>query len=299
MKKYRIYQIDAFTRELFRGNPAGVVPEADGLTDEQMQDVARELGNSETAFIFPAEANDHDFLVRFFTPSTEVPICGHATIAVNYVRALENNLPSAVVRQKSRIGILPIEIIKNGADYSIIMTQVRPTFTGPIEKAERQILLNALQITENEMDGRCPLQIVSTGHGKLIVGLKSRHVLNRLEPEQNLLKGLGRKLQTSFFVFTFDSDRPEVLTHARMFAPAIGISEDPVTGNGNGPLGAYLVHNKLVSHDGQFFEFTSQQGEAMRRTGRVKVMVDIENDEPVRVRIRGEAVVAFQTEIEI
>lgn len=299
LKKYRIYQVDAFTKQLFRGNPAGVMPNADGLTDEQMQDIARELGNPETAFILSPKGDDHDFYVRFFTPSTEIPICGHATISANYVRAIEMNLPNCVVKQKSPIGVLPIEIIKTETDYSIIMRQTKPTFRQPICEEDKQILLDALHISESDLDEKCPLQIVSTGHGKLIVGLKSRVTLNGLQPDQNVLKKLGKKLKTNFFVFTFDSDTPEILTHARMFAPTIGIDEDPVTGNGNGPLGAYLVQNKLVSHDGKYFEFTSQQGEAIKRTGQARVMVGIENDAPTMVRVGGDALIAFQTEIEL
>ncbi len=163
MKKYRIYQIDAFTKQLFRGNPAGVVPNADGLTDDQMQNITRELGNPETAFIFSPKGDDQDFYVRFFTPSTEIPICGHATILANYVRAIEMNLPSTTVRQKSPVGVLPIEIIKTETDYSVIMTQSKPLFSEPIRKSDKQILLEALQISENDLDERCPLQIVSTG----------------------------------------------------------------------------------------------------------------------------------------
>lgn len=299
MKKYRIYQVDAFTKQLFRGNPAGVVPNAEGLSDEQMQDIACELGNPETAFIFSPIGDDHDFYVRFFTPSTEVPICGHATISANYVRAIELNLPGCTVKQKSPIGILPVEIIKSETDYRVIMTQTKPTFSEPIGEEDKQILLEALHITKNDLAEKCPLQIISTGHGKLIVGLKSRATLNSLQPNLRTLKDLGKKLETNFFVFTFDSDTTEILTHARMFAPSIGIDEDPVTGNGNGPLGAYLVHNKLVSHEGQCFQFTSQQGEKMKRTGQAKVYVEIENDEPVLVKVGGDAVIAFQTEIEI
>jgi len=87
-KKYRIYQVDSFTRELFRGNPAGVVANADdGLTDEHMQNIARELNNSETAFILKPTDDTHEVCVRFFTPTMEVPSCGHATIAAHYVRS--------------------------------------------------------------------------------------------------------------------------------------------------------------------------------------------------------------------
>ena len=89
VKTYKIYQVDSFTRDRFHGNPAGVVPDAKGLTDEQMLSIARELNNSETAFIFEADSPDYDIEVRFFTPTTEVPICGPATIAAHEVRAIE------------------------------------------------------------------------------------------------------------------------------------------------------------------------------------------------------------------
>ena len=95
MKKYRVYQVDSFTREKFSGNPAGVVYHADGLTKRQMQQLARELNNSETAFIFTGKKPDYDVEVRYFTPTTEVPICGHATIAAHYVRAIEEKLSTS------------------------------------------------------------------------------------------------------------------------------------------------------------------------------------------------------------
>ena len=81
MRRYTVYQVDAFTKEKFKGNPAGVVINADGLTEAEMQKIARELNNSETAFLFSPTSPDHDVWIRFFTPTIEVPVCGHATIA--------------------------------------------------------------------------------------------------------------------------------------------------------------------------------------------------------------------------
>ena len=123
MKTYHIYQVDAFTKEKFKGNPAGVVSNADGLTEIQMQSIARELNNAETAFILSPTAGDHDVWIRFFTPATEVPSCGHATISAHYVRAIENAMPSCTVKQRIGIGILPVDIVKEDSDYKIIMTQ--------------------------------------------------------------------------------------------------------------------------------------------------------------------------------
>src|ERR1035437_1036752 len=123
MKKLITYQIDSFTKVKFKGNPAGVIVNADGLDDKQMQIIARELNNSETAFLFSPDDNDCDGVIRYFTPKTEVPTCGHATIAAMYAKALEDNLDSCVLRIKTQIGILPFEIIKKNGDYQVIMTQ--------------------------------------------------------------------------------------------------------------------------------------------------------------------------------
>jgi PhzF family phenazine biosynthesis protein len=119
MNKIIVYQIDSFTKERFKGNPAGVVVNADGLHDIQMQRIARELNNSETAFLFSPDDNNCDGIIRYFTPKSEVPTCGHATIAAMYAKALEDNLDSRVLRFKTQIGILPFEIVKNNEDYHI------------------------------------------------------------------------------------------------------------------------------------------------------------------------------------
>ncbi|NIR52054.1 PhzF family isomerase [candidate division KSB1 bacterium] len=298
-KKYKIYQVDAFTREKFKGNPAGVVLNADGLTDAQMQSIARELNNSETAFLFQPESQDHDVRIRFFTPSLEVPSCGHATIAAHYVRAIENHFPSCQVWHKINIGTLPVAVVKD-EDYRIVMTQAAVEFLDIIEGKNRETLLSALQLTHADLVEGAPIQIVSTGHSKVIIALKHRDKLHRLHPDLKSLRDLSQIIGCNgYFIFTLDTDEPGILSHARMFAPAIGISEDPVTGNGNGPLGAYLVRYGLTEHDGEKLQFTSKQGEAMGRPGSVQVTVGIEQQKPVKVKVAGHAVIVFKTEIEI
>ena len=297
-KKITVYQVDSFTKELFKGNPAGVVPNADELTEEQMQCIAREMNNSETSFLFSPDDNTCDGRIRYFTPTKEVPTCGHATIAAMYVRAVEENLDSIVFNYKTKIGILQFEIIKNGSDYKILMTQGKIQFEDPFKDLMRERIINALQISTDDLNARCPIQIVSTGHSKVMIGIKSRNLLNNLNPNFFELAEISKKINCNgYFVFTFDSDSPHILTHGRMFAPAIGVNEDPVTGNANGPLGAYIVNHKLVRHNGKEFSFTGKQGEAMNRPGEIEVKVKIENECPVRVQIGGEAVIVFKTDI--
>lgn len=298
LKKYRLYQIDSFTGEKFKGNPAGVITNADGLTESQMQKIARELNNSETAFIFSSGGGDYDVHVRFFTPAKEVPICGHATIAAHYARAVENNMDTSRVYQKTGAGILPVDILRNGDRYKIVMTQGKPEFGDLIEGENRKVLLGALKITEDDLDGKCPVQIASTGHSKVMIGIKSKETLHSLEPDMNMLSGLSRAIKCNgYYVFTFDTGEKDILVCGRMFAPAIGINEDPVTGNANGPLGAYLVHYGIAGHDGRKLVFNAKQGEAMGRPGIIEVEVAIKDGKPEEVKISGEAVIVFQSEL--
>jgi PhzF family phenazine biosynthesis protein len=265
-----------------------------------MQSIARELNNSETAFILRPTENNYDVWVRFFTPYNEVPSCGHATVAAHYIRALENNYESCTVIQKIEAGILPVEIIKEDNDYRIIMTQGKIEFESPFNSEINKHIYEALFLSENDINRNCPLQIVSTGHSKVLVGINSQKTLDSLKPNMDALTRISKEIKCNgYFVFTFDSNEEGILTKGRMFAPAIGINEDPVTGNANGPLGAYLIQHKLVKHNGKTFSFKGKQGEAINRPGIIEVDVEIENGLPKKVKIGGRAKVVFKTEIEL
>src|SRR5579864_4377159 len=108
-RKVQVHQVDAFTRERFTGNPAGVVLNADGLTEAQMLAIARELNNADTAFILAPENDDHAMRARFFTPRTEVGFVGHATVAAHYVLSRRHTAPRQL-RQKSKAGIVDVEV---------------------------------------------------------------------------------------------------------------------------------------------------------------------------------------------
>lgn len=297
-RKYNLYQIDSFTKDKFVGNPAGVITNADGLTSAEMQKIARELNNSETAFIFSSNSDEYDVHIRFFTPTNEVPICGHATIAAHYARAIENMLNTSRVYHKTGAGILPVDIVKENKDYKITMTQGKIEFGDIIQGINRKKLLSAINISDNDLLENYPIQIVSTGHSKVMVGIKNIAILNEMKPNYDALSKLSHIIKCNgYYVFTVDSQDSDVLVHGRMFAPAIGINEDPVTGNANGPLGAYLVHHKLINHNNSLFKFKAKQGEAIKRSGIIEVEVGIENNTPVEVKISGNAVIVFKSEL--
>jgi PhzF family phenazine biosynthesis protein len=133
-----------------------------------------------------------------------------------------------------------------------------------------------------------------------MVGIQSRDRLNALDPDMQALTKLSAEVGSNgFYVFALDLEANDVRAHGRMFAPAIGINEDPVTGNANGPLGAYLVFHGLVSAGDTPFRFRARQGEAMGRPGIVEVEVERSNRTPTVVRIGGRAVIAFRADLEI
>lgn len=297
-KKYHLYQIDSFTKEKFTGNPAGVITNADGLSEFQMQKIARELNNSETAFIFTSDSPNYDVYLRFFTPTKEVPICGHATIAAHYARAMEENLDTSNFFHKTNAGVLPIDILKENNDFKIVMTQGKIEFGPFIDGDNKTSLLSALKISTSDLLENHPIQIVSTGHSKVLIGIKNKDNLNQLKPNYDALAKLSEIINCNgYYVYTMNNCDDEFLIEGRMFAPAIGINEDPVTGNANGPIGAYLVHHKLIKHNNSSLRFKAKQGEAIGRTGIIEVEVIIENDEPIEVKISGNAVIVFQSEI--
>jgi len=299
MKEYILYQIDAFTKNKFEGNPAGVIINADGLTDNEMLLIARELNNSETAFLFSAPDDLCDGVIRYFTPTTEVPTCGHATIAAMYAKAVHENLNSCLLNYKTKIGILPFEIHQLSGDYKITMTQGEFTIKDSIDSVTKNRLLKACGLNNEDLNPNCPIQIASTGHSKVMIGINDVHRLNELDPNLAELKKISRVIRCQgYFVFVIQTGNT-ILTQGRMFAPAIGIDEDPVTGNANGPLGGYLVHHDLVTPDSNSFHFKGKQGVKIGRPGVMDVKVLLNNRSPEIIQISGEAVIAFQTTITI
>ena len=300
-REFQLWQVDAFTTRRFEGNAAGVVLDADGLTVAEIQAIARELNNSETAFVMRPQSPEHDMRIRYFTPRTEVPFCGHATIAAHYVRSLTSNLGSHGVRQEAVAGLIDVEVTHVDGSYRVSMRQLPPQFGPPLLEPIVERVAHALGATRSDVRGDCPVQVVSTAHSKVLVGLRSRDVLLGLKPDPLALTQLSRAIGSNgYHVFAMGAVEPGVLTTCRMFAPAIGVNEDPVTGNGNGPLGAFLVEHHLVDHpQNGTWSFRSAQGHCVSRPGIADVTVEIENGRPTRVHVAGTAVVAFSAIIRL
>jgi PhzF family phenazine biosynthesis protein len=298
-RKIQVHQVDAFTRERFTGNPAGVVLNADGLSEVQMLAIARELNNADTAFILAPENKDHAVRARFFTPRTEVGFVGHATVAAHYVLSRRHGAPRRL-RQKSKAGVVDIEIRGVDEDRSIAIRQSTPPMGRELNDRERLAVLDALALATDDLDPRCPLRIVGSSSTRLIIGVRTEDALKHLKPDVNRLTTLSAQLGAAgYFVFTLKPAGGTHLTESRMFCPALGISEDPVSGNAHGLLGVYLAHHGFVAKNEARVSFTGVQGHQLHRPGRVIVELEIKDGAIDGVWIIGQAVSIFETEIEI
>jgi len=295
----RLFHVDAFTRERFCGNPAIVVLDADHLSEDQMQTIATEV-NGETAFVLEAEANDHDMQVKFFTPRHPVPFVGHATIAAQYVRAKKDGKPRGKIRQRTGAGIVEIEVSEAQGDLRIAITQNPPSLGPVIPDHHRRQVLNALGISSPSLHGDCPLQILAKGGTRLLIGLKSPELLGSVKPDFEELARLTSHVGAEgYFVFALTEHDGKIGTESRMFVPALGIPEDPVSGNAHGMLGVYLVnHGLLTPKDGRVV-FRGHQGMWVRRPGVVEIAVESTGRVAQSVRITGDAVIVYEAEVAI
>lgn len=296
MKECDFIQVDVFTDQPFGGNPLIVFPDAEGLTVMEMQRLAREMNLSETTFVLPPQAPGADFKVRIFTPAKELPFAGHPVVGTHWVLAhlglVELQEPVTEVRFELGVGVLPADLhVAAGEVERVVMTQGRPTFHAVLEELTdltAGLGLPAEVITETGL----PVQVVSTGVPQMMVPVRSLAEVRRLGADQLDVAALNRACRAvdteCVMVFAFETERPDADVHVRMFAPLLGVPEDPATGSANGGLGAYLVHHRAVPVTEPTVHIVSEQGAELSRPSTLYVEVDHRNGEPTAVRVGGQ-----------
>jgi trans-2,3-dihydro-3-hydroxyanthranilate isomerase len=315
-RRFRYRQVDVFTDTPLRGNPLAVFPEADGLSDTEMQAIAREMNLSESAFVLPAtdegRAHGANYRLRIFTPGTELPFAGHPSIGTAWVLATNGRFdlrsPATEVRQELPIGVLPISLAvgkKSGGRPTIgevTMTQ------GPIEIIHRVTgdeldeLAQALEVrprdlrwpladTESRAGRRTMPAVISCGLPFLIVPISSLELLSDIEP--------GRAIDVSRFADSYGSDTIALVApgnagavadadvHVRVLTdPRLGILEDPATGSAAGPICVFLGLAGRVS--GAAYRLVIEQGVEIGRVSRLAAEVDFDPDgRPTEARVTG------------
>ena len=254
MKELPFVQVDVFTEVPFGGNPLAVFPDADGVTDAEMQSIAREMNLSETTFVLSPQAPDADFRVRIFTPVKEIPFAGHPVVGTHWVLAqlgrVDLREPVTQVHFELEVGVLPADLEVVGRTVErVTMTQGRPTFLGVLK--DLTDLTAGLGLpTEAIEDTGLPVEVVSTGVPQMMVPVRSLAEVRRLTVADLDVRALNKACRAvgteCVMVFTLDTDEPGITVHTRLFAPLLGVPEDPATGSANGALGAYLVRHEAV-----------------------------------------------------
>ncbi len=309
LKEIDIFQVDAFTDVLFGGNAAGVVPDATGLSGDVMQKIAGEMNLSETAFVQGGgQSGPADFEVRFFTPVSEVDLCGHATIGAFWLLAelgvISRKLPDVRVTQETKAGVLPVDIEYGceGALSRVMMTQNAPEVVAELsfqEVSELEELLGAPQSSIGGF-GRARPQVVSTGLPDLITPVISREALLSMRPNMAPLTDFcNDRGIISVHCFSLDTVHPAATVHCRDFSPAVGVPEEPATGTASGATGAYLALNNLVRISSPTTRIVCEQGHILKRPSKIHVEITKEGPNVVGVRVGGSAVTAISGRIRI
>lgn len=300
MKHFKLYWVDAFTDKPFNGNAAVIIIDADDISDEKKQEIARELNLSETVFISKSEVAD--FKVQFFTPKQETALCGHGTIgafwllsAINKIKKCSDGFVS--VTQETKAGILPIDVYfdSNQIPQKVMMYQTLPDFNKT--EIDTTQIADILGIYTDDFESHYPLKIVSTGRPKLFIPIKNRDVLYGIKPNFDRMTDYCiQQSITGFHLFVFDTHFSGSITTARHFAPVAGVNEDPVTGIAAGALGCYLSE---FGKDNILLSFQMEQGFNLGRNGIIHVEISKEDQLYKSVKVGGKACILFNTEIKL
>jgi PhzF family phenazine biosynthesis protein len=293
--RLRIFQVDAFTRTRFTGNPATVVLDADGQDEDTLTSIAREFAHAEVAFVSAASGPDHDVRLRFFNARKEAPFVGHATIAAHAVLLALGRRDMRVWRQHSGTGVIEVRAYeaRPGASETLIeFRQTIPELDAPLPFKTTLRVAEALRLPATQLHEIMPARVARKGSTRLLVPVADARALDALAPNFDTLISLGNELGTDgFFVFSVSRSVEEISIDSRMFCPALGIAEDPVSGNAHSMLASYLWD---LGQLGKGSGFIGRQGRQMNRPGEVNVRLEIDQGSLVAAHIGGSAVIVSE-----
>ena len=292
--EHRFHTLDVFTTNRFEGNPLAVITDGDGLSNDTMQAIAREMNLSETVFVQKPTDDRALARLRIFTTREELKLAGHPVVGTWFLLAELGVVPAqegAVhIMQQTGAGVLPVEIrFKNGRPQRVTMTQTAAVFR-PI-KVDKKKLAAALGVAVSDFHGKLQPQYVSTGISNLMVPFKNRAGLARIELNIGALRQLQGKNGTMAYCFALNGSKQ---AFSRGMVPW-ELYEDPGTGSAAGSLGAYLVQNGELKA-GEML--TIQQGVEMGRPCQIEVEVSQEGKKLVP-RVSGAAVRVFEGTVRV
>ena len=294
--RYPFWTADVFTDRAFAGNPLAVVADATGLTTDQMQAVAHEFNLSETTFVLPPESTEHTFRLRIFTPKAELPFAGHPTVGSAFVLAavgriqLQEDVTRIVFGEN--VGPVRVDIrVHDGKPVSSRLWAARLPEFGP-PTPERESIAKALGLDTDDVlaDERDSPASLSCGTPFMFVPLRSLDAVRRARIQREAWnRTMNSPWTEAVFLFSHETESKDVSVHARMFAPAFGVEEDPATGGAAAAFAGYLARrDKLTSGSGRW---VIEQGIEMGRPSRMEVEADAADGTLTAVRVAGPSVI--------
>lgn len=298
MKKYQFYIVDVFAKNKYEGNQLAVIINAHGLSDREMQQIAKEMNYSETSFILTGEKRNKGYDVRIFTPESEIPFAGHPTLGTAWIIKqfiLKEADDTVVLNLKA--GQIPVKVKNsveniNEKDPILWMDQIDPEF-GKIFDPE--MAAGVLSTGKEDIDDRFPVQAVSTGLPFVIVPFRSLESLKKAKVniekyyERAVPRGAG-----AFLVFCPETYNPENDLNDRVFAECYGVPEDPATGSANGCLAGYLVKHRYFQK--QSIDIRVEQGYEIGRPSLLYLRSE-ENDGKIDVHVGGKVIMIARGEL--
>jgi trans-2,3-dihydro-3-hydroxyanthranilate isomerase len=291
VRRYRLIHVDVFTRTRFGGNQLAVFPNAEGLSDDEMQAIAREMNFSETTFVLPPTDPTADARVRIFTPGRELPFAGHPVVGTAFVLARDNGKTD--LRMELGIGTLGVQADSgDGTIGSAEMEQPVPTFEPPVD-ADPAVLAGLLGLDAADLAPETPAEVGSSGTPFLYIRLRSLEAVRRARGAPD---ALGRYFaghhHPAAYVFCTGGEAPEAAAHGRMFSLALGadVREDPATGGASGPAGGYLLRHGLAEPGRLLLE----QGYEMLRPSQIEVGLTVADGTLTGVTVGGGVVLVSE-----
>ncbi|HET6606297.1 MAG TPA: PhzF family phenazine biosynthesis protein [Rhodopila sp.] len=293
MPNYDFITVDVFTKERFGGNPLAVFPNADGLTDTQMQAIAMEFNLSETTFVLPPKDPRNRARVRIFTPKTEMPFAGHPNVGTGFVLATLDSKPPEHYTFEEIAGLVRVHVLRDAAGV-IEGTRISAPRSLSIDiGVQTELVAACASLTEKDIvtDAHDPL-VASVGTPFVIAEVKSLQVLASARPDLAAFRRGARELQKlkERFNLLLYTRRGDTVTHlrTRMFAPLAGVLEDPATGSANAALAALLT--SLAPGDNVNLHFEIEQGIEMGRPSQIIASARKTGEGPVEATVAGSCV---------
>jgi PhzF family phenazine biosynthesis protein len=298
MKLLRFWQVDAFSAERYRGNPAAIVFEADPLSTDEMQTIARQFNLSETVFLcVPSEKSTADYRARIFTPAREIPFAGHPTVASAFAHSStrpDGGSPvGGTVRQECGAGIIPIAV-SEGPVFTL-SANAQPTVTTRLSRSQLAGMLGCSPADVGEE----PTEVCSIGLPWLIARVGSLAALRAAIPDLSLIETICQEHRAiGITVYCVEAALEGCSLHVRTFAPGVGIREDPVCGSGNGAIAVHLARH--LYRDRPAFSYKAEQGLEIHRRGILHLSVErTDGDGSLTIRLGGQAVKVMEGQLGI